>query len=222
MATLFVISASAEPSYVGISRKPERELEAIVQARGGEPALKLVYQHRLPTIDAAQYVERVLNHRLHVEGAAQDETGWWIGLTTPEVVDVCRETIRLFEHGPVVRPGAPEAMRSLRLGVFQVSMSTFAQLAHVSVSQVSRWESGEQIPDYLALGRLRLHAIEAGLTWPKQFPITLSDDARSGSSNVVPFRRAEQQEQTNNGEKTKRSGRTRDRRPEAASSAHRK
>jgi len=200
MATLFVIAAGSGPSYVGISRKPERELEALVPRRA-KHAPRLIYQHKLPTIDAAEYVERVLHHRLHVEGARQDETGWWIGLSAVEIVDVCRETVRLFERGPVVRPEAPEAMRSLRTGVFQVSMSTFAQLAHVSVSQVSRWESGDQIPDYLALGRLRLHAIEAGLEWPKHFPITLSD-ARSGSSNVVPFRRAVQKDRTNNGEES--------------------
>lgn len=180
MATLFVAAAARTPTWVGISRKPERDLAGL------ERTARILFEHKLPTIDAAQYIERVMLHRLIVEGASQDQGGWWVGLHADEIVDIARETVRLFQRGPAV-PSAREAMRSLRVGTFQVSMSTLGGLAGVSTSQVSRWESGDQIPDYTALARLRLHAIEAGIEWPKSFPITLSD-ARSGSSNVVPFR----------------------------------
>ena len=181
LATLFVAAATRTPTWVGISRKPERDL-----ARLERRAARILFEHKLPTLDAAQYVERLMLHRLIVEGASQDAGGWWVGLHANEIVDIAREIMRLFERGPTIKP-AREAMRSLRVGTFQVSMSTLAELAGVSTSQVSRWESGDQIPDYTALARLRLHAIEAGIAWPKSFPITLSD-ARLGSSNVVPFR----------------------------------
>lgn len=185
MATLFVAAAGQTPTWIGIAYEPERELSALAKRTRGKVKIRWEYK---ATRDAADYIERVLHHRLIVEGATQDSGGWWIGLTTSEVIDIARETVRLFERGPPLEP-ASDIMRSLRVGTFQVSMSTFADLAGVSTSQVSRWESGDQIPDYRSLSRLRLHAIIAGLEWPKNFPITLSD-ARSGSSNVVPFRRA--------------------------------
>lgn len=53
----------------------------------------------------------------------------------------------------------------IRKNVFGVTQSEMAAIAKVAQGTVSRWETGELVPDRRELSRIRLEALKRGLAW---------------------------------------------------------